>query len=197
MSTKATTHIKLKRLVLSSILYLIWASIATVVAVTLNLPAQFGGLTSALPVVQDFLYGMGTALSPPLWWMVPQALLTWLARNQMNRRSTWGVTGLMLFGASGFIGALGEPITYELLNPATFSPLLAVIQTGMIIIPLVMMVFAIQEWRRRRSETKQKENRTSNDPTTTGLIPPPMTSVRQQTALLADRRSHRRRLREL
>jgi hypothetical protein len=28
----------------------------------------------------------------------------------------------------------------------------------MIIIPLVMMVFAIQEWRRRRSETKQKEN---------------------------------------
>jgi tetrahydromethanopterin S-methyltransferase subunit E len=61
-------------------------------------------------------------------------------------------------GFAEFIGALGEPITYELLDPVTFNPLLAVIQAGMIIIPLVMMVFAIQEWRRRRSETKQKEN---------------------------------------
>jgi uncharacterized membrane protein len=162
MSTKANTHIKLKRLVLSSILYLIWASIGAVVAIVLNLPAQFGSSTSGLPVVQDFIYGMGTALGPPLlWWMVPQALLTSLAWNQMNRRSTWGVIGLTLFGAATFIGALGEPITYELLNPVTFNPFLAVIQAGLIIIPFVMMVFAIQEWRRRRSETKQKENPTS------------------------------------
>ena len=63
-------------------------------------------------------------------------------------------------GFAEFIGALGEPITYELLDPVTFNPLLAVIQAGMIIIPLVMMVFAIQEWRRRRSETKQKESLT-------------------------------------
>jgi hypothetical protein len=162
MSTKANTPIKLKRLVQSSILSLIWASIATVVAIVLNLPARFGGSASGLPVVQDFIYGTGTSLSPPLlWWMVPQALLTWLAWNQTNRRSTWGVIGLTLFGAATFIGALGEPITYELLNPATFNPLLAVIETGMIIIPLAMMVFAIQEWRRRRSETKQKESRSS------------------------------------
>jgi hypothetical protein len=157
-STKADTPIKLKRLVQSSILYLIWASIGAVVAIVLNRPAQFGGSTSGLPVVQDFIYGTGTALSPPLlWWMVPQALLTWLAWNQMNRRSTWGVIGLTIFGAFVFIGALGEPITYELLNPVTFNPLVAVVQAGMIIIPFVMMMFAIQEWRRRRSETKQNE----------------------------------------
>jgi hypothetical protein len=82
MSTKANTPIKLKRLVLSSILYLIWASIGAVVAIVSNLPAQFGGSTSGLTVVQDFIYGMGTSLGPPLWWMVPQALLTWLAWNQ-------------------------------------------------------------------------------------------------------------------
>jgi hypothetical protein len=164
MSTKANTHIKLKRLVLSSVLYLIWASIGGVVAIILNLPAQFGGSSSGLHVVQDFIYGMGTALGPPLlWWMVPQALLTWLAWNQRNRRSTWGVIGLTLFGAATFIGALGEPITYELLNPVTFNPLLAAIQAGLIIIPFVMMVFGIQEWRRRRSETKQKENRPIGD----------------------------------
>ena len=158
MSTKANTPIKLKRLVQCSILYLAWSSAGAVVAIVSDRPAEFGGSTSGLPVVQDFIYGMGTALGPPLlWWMVPQALLTWLAWNQMNRRSTWGVIALTLFGAATFIGALGEPITYELLNPATFNPLLAVIQAGLIIIPLVMMVFGIQEWRRRRSETKQKE----------------------------------------
>jgi hypothetical protein len=158
--TKGNRPIKLKRLVQSSILYLIWVSIGAVVAIVSNRPAQFGGTTSGLPVAQDFLYGTGTALSPPLLgWMVPQALLTWLAWNQTNRRSTWGVIGLTLFGACVFIGALGEPITYELLNPSTFNPLLAVIQAGMIIIPFVMMVFAIQEWRRRRLETKQKESR--------------------------------------
>jgi hypothetical protein len=161
MPTKVNTDIKLKRLVQASILSLIWGSIATVVAIVLNRPAQFGGSTSGLPVVQDFIYGMGTALSAPLVWMVAQALLTWLAWNQRNRRSTWGVIGLALFGATTFIGTLGEPITYELLNPVTFNPLLAVIPTGMIIIDSLMMVFAIREWRRRRSETKQKENPTS------------------------------------
>ena len=161
MPTKVNTDIKLKRLVQASILSLIWGSIATVVAIVLNLPAQFGGSTSGLPVVRDFIYGMGTALSPSLWWMVPQALLTWLAWNQTNRRSTWGVIGLTLFGFAEFIGALGEPITYELLDPVTSNLFLAVIQAGMIIIPLVMTMFAIQEWRRRRSETKQKENPTS------------------------------------
>jgi hypothetical protein len=158
MSAKANISIKLKWLVQFSILDLIWASIATVVAIVLNLPAQFGGSTTALPVVRDFIYGMGTALGPPLVWMVALALLTWLAWNQKSRRSTWGVIGLTLFGATEFIGALGEPITYELLNPVTFNLLLAVIQAGNIIIPLVMMVFAIQEWRRRRSENKQKRS---------------------------------------
>ena len=137
VSTKGNTPSKLRRLVLSSILYLIWASIGAVVAIVLNLPAQFGGSTSGLPVVQDFIYGTGTALGPPLlWWMVPQALLTSLAWNQMNRRSTWGVIGLTLLGAATVIGALAEPVTYELLNPVTFNPLLAVIQVGLIIIPL-------------------------------------------------------------
>jgi hypothetical protein len=90
--------------------------------------------------------------------MLAQALLTWLEWNQINRKSTWGVIGLALFGATVFVGVLGEPITYELLNPVTFNPLLVVIQAGMIIIPLTMMVFAIQEWRRRWSENQAEES---------------------------------------
>jgi uncharacterized membrane protein len=159
MSMKANTPIKLKRFVQCSILYLGCASIGGAVAIVWNRPAQFGGSTSGLPVVQDFIYGSGTAMSPPLLWsMVPQAFLTWLAWKQTNRRSTWGVIGLTLFGGGYFIGALGEPITYELLNPSTFNLLLTVVQAGMITIPFVMTVFGIQEWRRRRSETMQKES---------------------------------------
>ena len=156
--TKTNTPIKLKRLVQCAILDLIWASIATVVAIVLNLPARFGGSTRSLPVVQDFLYGMGTALGPPLVWMVASALLIWLAWNQRNRWSILGVIGITLFGAIEVIGALGEPITYELLNPVTSNLLLAVIQAGNIIIPLAMMIFGIREWGRRRSETSQKQN---------------------------------------
>jgi hypothetical protein len=106
---------------------------------------------------------LGTALSAPLVWMVAQALLTWLAWNRTSRWSIWGVIGLVLFGATTFIGVSGEPITYELLNPSTFNPLPAVIPAGQVIIDFVLMVFGIQEWRRRRSETKQKENPTMAD----------------------------------
>ena len=159
MSTKADTPIILRRLVQCSIVYLGCASIGGAAAIVWNRPAQFGGSTSGLPVVQDFIYGSGTAMSPPLLWsMVPQAFLTWLAWKQTNRRSTWGVIGLTVFGGGYFIGALGEPITYELLNPSTFNLLQAVIQAGMIAIPFAMMVFGIQEWRRRRFETRQKES---------------------------------------
>ena len=91
VSTKGNTPSKLRRLVLSSILYLIWASIGAVVAIVLNLPAQFGGSTSGLPVVQDFI-GTGTGIGPSasLWWMVPQALLTSLAWNQMEPQEHMG-----------------------------------------------------------------------------------------------------------
>ena len=111
VSTKGNTPSKLRRLVLSSILYLIWASIGAVVAIVLNLPAQFGGSTSGLPVVRISSMARAQRWAALLWWMVPQALLTSLAWNQMNRRSTWGVIGLTLFGAATVIGALGEPVT--------------------------------------------------------------------------------------
>jgi hypothetical protein len=54
-SAKANTPIKLRRLVQSSILYLIWASIATVVAIVSNRPAQFGGSSNFRGVVPFML----------------------------------------------------------------------------------------------------------------------------------------------
>ena len=95
---------------------------------------------------------MGTAMSPPLYWLMAQVALTILA----PRRDRWGGVGVVglaiFFGLLNGISALGEPINLEIFNPLTFDLFKAVIQTGMIIVPFAMMVFGILEWSRRRRE---------------------------------------------
>jgi hypothetical protein len=125
---------------------------AAAVAIAANRPAGFAGLSTGLPVVRDFLYGMGTAMSPPLYYLVVQLILTLFAfrRDRWGRR---GVLGLALFGLFSVIGALGEPILLEIFDPATFDLLKALIYGGMILLPLGTLIFSILEWiGRHRSE---------------------------------------------
>lgn len=148
-----TTPTSLKRLVTSSFLYIVIALIAASIAINENLPAQpMGeGSGSGKPVLQDFLYGSGTAMSPGLPWLIAQALLTVL----VFRKSWWGmfgVVGLIIFGLLSGVFSLTEPIVREIYGPAVFDPLKAVIEAGIIIFPFVMMVFGISEWRRRRRD---------------------------------------------
>jgi len=141
----------LKRLIACSVLYVVWASIAAVVAIAENRPGEFAGFSTGLPPLQNFLYGMGTGISPPLLHLIVQVVFTILT----PRRDRWGwlgVVGLTIFGFLTVIGAIFEPINLELLNPVTFNLLRAVIQSGMIIIPFAMLVFGILEWSRRRRE---------------------------------------------
>ena len=139
----------LKGLIACSFLYVVWASIAAVVAITENRAGEFAGFSTGLPALQNFLYGMGTGMSPPLLHLIVQVAFTVLT----PRRDRWGgvgVVGLAIFGLLTVIGAIFEPINLELLNPVTFNLFRAVIQSGMIIIPFAMMVFGILEWSRRR-----------------------------------------------
>ncbi|RPJ24182.1 MAG: hypothetical protein EHM33_18685 [Chloroflexi bacterium] len=141
----------LKRLITSSILYMVFALIGAVIAIMENRPAEAGGFSTGLPVLQDFLYGNGTAMSPPLYMLIAQAVLTVLA----PRRDRWGaagVGGLTIAGLLFCIGALVEPILLEIFNPLTFDLFKAVIEAGLIIVPFVMMVFGIREWTRRRRD---------------------------------------------
>jgi len=141
----------LKRLIACSVLYVVWASIAAVVAITENRPGEFAGFSTGLPPLQNFLYGMGTGMSPPLLHLIVQVAFTMLA----PRRDRWGgvgVVGLTIFGFLTVIGAIFEPINLELLNPMTFNLPRALLQSGMIIIPFAMMIFGILEWSRRRRE---------------------------------------------
>jgi hypothetical protein len=141
----------LKRLMISVLLYMVIALIAGVIAIAENLPAEFGGSSTGLTVTQDFIYGMGTALSPPFYTLIIQLAFLWLAPRK-DRWGTVGVLGLAVIGLMTFIGALSEPINLRIFNPATFDPLKAVIMAGMILIPLAIMVFGLMEWSRRRRE---------------------------------------------
>lgn len=140
----------LKRLITSSVLYMVIALIGAVIAIIENRPANAGGFSTGLPVMQDFLYGNGTAMSPPLYMLVAQTIFTILAPRR-DRWGTFGVGGLTIAGLLFGIGALVEPILSEIFNPATFDLPKAAIEAGLIIVPLVMMVFGVREWRRRKS----------------------------------------------
>jgi hypothetical protein len=148
---KSTTPATLKWLIASSVLYMALALIAAVVAIRANIPASPGGSGSGLPLVEDFLVGKGTAMSPPLYWLIAQAILTVLATKD-GRRGTVGAVGLAIFGLLSGIGALMEPIVGQIFSPATFDPLKTVLEAGIIVLPFVMMVLGMREWSRRRRE---------------------------------------------
>jgi hypothetical protein len=76
----------LKRLITSSVLYMIIAVPGAVLAVLENRPSDSSGVSTGLPVRQDFLYGNGTAMSPALYMLAAQAIFTILA----PRRVRWG-----------------------------------------------------------------------------------------------------------
>ena len=145
------TPITLKRLITSSVLYMIIASIGAVIAIRENRPADPGGWSTGLPAAQDFLYGNGTALSPPLYMLIALVIFTILAPRH-DRWGIFGVGGMTIFGLFFCIGALLEPILLEIFNPVTFDLSNAVIEAGLIIVPLVMMVFGFREWMRRRRD---------------------------------------------
>jgi hypothetical protein len=128
---------------IATLAYLVWAGLAAAVAIARNLPAGFAGTQTGLSAARDFLFGMGTALSPPIWWMAAQGVCVALAMRSVNRRRTFTIA-LIAFGISEFVGALGEPITWQLARRPTADPAISAIQTGMILLPLLVIVSGLR-----------------------------------------------------
>jgi hypothetical protein len=82
----AVTRATLRWLTTSVILYMMIALIAGGIAIAENLPAEFAGFRTGLTATQDFVYGMGTALSPPFYLLPIQVTLLLLT----PRRDKWG-----------------------------------------------------------------------------------------------------------
>jgi hypothetical protein len=150
----SSTPRTLKLLTACTLTYMATALIAGLVAISRNQPAALGGYHSELTVTQEFLYGMGTAISPPIYSIFIQAILLMLA-YRMNRWGTVGVLGLALLGLMSFLGAISEPINRRIFNPATFDPLPALLMGAMILLPLAILALGIMEWSRRRQERRE------------------------------------------
>jgi hypothetical protein len=145
-STVSTTF---KRLIICSVLYIGIALMGAILAIMENRPAAAGGFSTGLPVFQDFLYGNGTAMSPPLYMLIAQAVLTVLAIRR-DRWGMFGIGGLTIAGLLFCIGALVEPILWEIFNPAALDIVKLGLETGLILVPFLMMVFGRREWVKRR-----------------------------------------------
>jgi hypothetical protein len=139
----------LKGLVLFSACNLVSMSIGAILSIVLHYPARFGGLLSGNDVLQDFLLLNGTALSPDLWLLLGQFVLTGCALRR-GRVGMVGVIGLTLLGAVTTLGQLGEPITVRAFSPATFDGAQVSLVAVNIAGSLLMVVFGILEGRSRR-----------------------------------------------
>jgi hypothetical protein len=103
--------------VLLAVAYLGVGAAGTAVAVRENLPARFLGIRTGLPAGQDFVFGMGTALSGPLAFVAAIAVAATVAATSPNRDKRRRANGaLAALGACGTFGMLGEPITYRVLR---------------------------------------------------------------------------------
>ncbi len=146
-----TTPRTLKLLTASTILYMVIALLSGFAAITWNLPAEFGGSRTGLTATRDFLYGMGTAISPPLYTVLLQFVFLILTPRK-DRRGTVGVLGLALIGLMTFIGALGEPINKRIFSLAALDPLKALLMAAQILLSIAILIFGLLEWSRRRKE---------------------------------------------
>ncbi|HKP52878.1 MAG TPA: hypothetical protein VJ183_09520 [Chloroflexia bacterium] len=136
-------------LIRASMLYLFSASTGARIAIDEDIRGQFLGRCSEKMPQEDFVRGMGTALSPGVKMLVAQMAATALAGRQ-GFLGNVGVAALTLLGAAATVGMLGEAVTYQVLNPRTFDPPKAIIVTGNIIFPIIMVLLGARELGRER-----------------------------------------------
>jgi hypothetical protein len=74
------------------------------------------GIDTGLTTRQDFLYGLGTSIAPPLWFLVIFAAATWVFATRGGPARRIALWLLTLIGLTIIIGTLGEPLTYQALS---------------------------------------------------------------------------------
>ena len=133
----------LRSLGIVSLFHLLSASLGTALAVREDLPAEFGGFLRGHNVFKDFIFGSGTALSPPLFMLVLQVVfLILLTRREALRRI--GLIGLIVLGGLYFLGQLGEPVLWRLFTPGGFDWLRAILVAANLLLPLLMVYFGLR-----------------------------------------------------
>ncbi len=144
------------RLVSISICYLLIAQIGSALAVIENLPAEFGGLLHGKVVLNDFVSGLGTAISPPLIMLVIQVLFMILLLRQDSLKRI-GAGGLMVLGALYFVGQAGEPSLWRNLAPGGFHLEQVLVIAANLILPALMFWWGLSVLRRFKAQMDEQK----------------------------------------
>lgn len=109
------------------------------IAIDREYPAGAFGLSTGLTARNDFLYGLGTGISPPLWWLVLFVAASW-APIWGGRARRLGVWWLTLSGVTILVGQLGEPITYDALSASGLGGAESAVVIGNLILGVALSV---------------------------------------------------------
>jgi len=143
---------------LSSLSYLVSASVGFVLASTVYLPADFLGYLNGQDVIRDFLTFKGTALSPPLVLLVLQLILTsWVADD--GRWGRIGTVGLTILGVFYAITQLGEPVILRALKFTNWG--ISMVFLFNLLFAVLMAIFGWCEWQRRSEQNADSADRSS------------------------------------
>ncbi len=137
-------------LVIASIVSLVANTLGTILALQHNLPADFGGFLNGQNVLRDFLGFNGTALSAPFPFMLIQLALTVLTLRS-SQLASFGVKGLIFFGALYTVAQLGEPIVLRLVQPGGFDLAQAIVLLWALASSIAMFIFGARAWREIRT----------------------------------------------
>jgi hypothetical protein len=140
-----------------AVLYLVTAGIGTWLAVDESLVGQPFGWDLGLATLPSFVFGLGTALSAPLLFLVAlvAAVVMLHVAGGDTRRASAG--GIALLGSGFLIGMLAEPITWELLR---FGPVLgpiAAIVVANIVLPVILVILAVMDLIQRQNNAVERQ----------------------------------------
>ncbi len=144
---KKETPPSLSRFVISALFYPVFGIMAALISLAEQMPPQFLGIKSGLDLVSNFLFGVGTALSPPLTLLIWFGPLVWAGRRRSNT-GTSAIFFTMLMSGLCFLNSLLSPINRQIIDTGEFD-LVAMIQLLMMLIPLAVIYFGFTEIKRR------------------------------------------------
>ncbi|MGH2795364.1 MAG: hypothetical protein ACRDKG_13795 [Actinomycetota bacterium] len=116
-----------------------------VVSIAREEPAGWLDIDTGFGARDDFLYGLGTGIAPPLWFLMLFVASMWAA-TRGGRARRLGVVGLTLAGSAIVIGTLGEPITYRALSASGVGSAESVIVAANFALGAALLVMGVRVW---------------------------------------------------
>lgn len=128
-----------QRFVYATWLYSLLAFINAVVCIVANMKVTFWGWQSNLTVLQDFLFGPGTALSPPLVVIVAMPILVDLT----FRHTSFAKVAMLLIAMLSIVNSAAA-LFQPLLMSNNFGFVYTALHLIMIVLPVVVMWLAAE-----------------------------------------------------